>query len=139
MTTTRTNPASQNELMPGDRIRFTPAAGAGRRWWTVRATDERYLVATCPLHDDELVYNVVDFTGWTRTYNGVPPGVVRSSLDTLGGGYDVGEDGENCRQILAKLRDGTCQLSHRRLTPVSEIRRKRARSRTSPKGAVRNG
>lgn len=117
---------------PGDQVRFAPEAGTGNRWWTVRAADERYMVATCPRpFDSEPVYTVVDFTGWTHTYNGVGPGMVRSSLNTIGGGYDVGDDGENCAQILAELHEGTRELSHRRVTRVEQIQRKRGRARTS--------
>lgn len=127
MTTIR---ARSQIYSPGDQVRFAPATGSGNRWWTVRAADERYLVATCPRpFGSEPLYTVVDTSGWTHTYNGVGPGMVRSSLDTIGGGYDVGDDGENCTQILADLHEGTRQLSHRRVMPVDQIQRKRARSR----------
>lgn len=114
---------------PGDQVRFAPAAGSGNRWWTVRAVDERHLVATCPRPFDSVpIYTVVDLTGWTSTYNGVGPGMDRSSLNTLGGSYDVGDHGENCAQILTDLREGTRELSHRRVMPVEQIQRKRART-----------
>lgn len=104
----------------GDRIRFVPQSG--NRWWTVRASDERYIVATrATVFTGEVVYTVVDLTGWDRTYNGVKPGPVRSSLDTLGGGYDLGPDGEGCDQILAELNAGEHELSQRRVTEVAQI------------------
>lgn len=116
--TTETIPAME----AGDRIRFVPQSS--RRWWTIRARDERYIVATQqrPFHAaDELLYTVVDLTGWTSRYNGVRPGMVRSSLNTLGGGAgdvaDIRTD-EGCQAILAALQAGEWEISHRRVAPV---------------------
>ena len=106
----------------GDRIRFTPARSTGKRWWTVRARDERYLVATCkaPFTSDGLFYTVVDLTGWQdKHYNGQGMGVVRSSLNTLGGGCECSTD-EQCQEILADLYEGW-ELSHRRILDVTSI------------------
>lgn len=104
----------------GKRIRFVPESG--NRWWTVWASDERYIIATrkAPF-SEELVYTVVDLTGWTSTYNGVGPGPVRSSVNSLGGGYDLGPDGEGCAQMLAELNDNTIDLSWRRVVGVTQI------------------
>lgn len=105
---------------PGTQIRFTKKRGS--RWWTVRASDERFIIATrkAPFTTDDLQYTVVDLTGWTSTYNGVRPGVVRSSLNTLGGGYDI-EGDEDCRTMLAELNAGRWEISVRRVVAVYQI------------------
>lgn len=109
------------DLAIGQRIRFRPHAS--NRWWTIRALDDRYVVATqvAPFTSNDLQYTIVDLTGWDHTYNGVGPGVVRSSLNTLGGGYDVGPDGKNCQQLLDDLVAGTHQFSPRRVMAVNAI------------------
>lgn len=105
----------------GQRVRFTPQGS--NRWWTIRACDERYVIATqvAPFTAGDLQYTIVDLTGWDSTYNDVGPGVVRSSLNTLGGGYDAGLDGENCAAMLAELRAGTHRFSPRRVLAVEAI------------------
>lgn len=107
----------------GDQVQFAPHQPSW--WWTVRARDERFIVAThqAPFHPaGTLVYTVVDLTGWQRTYNGVGPGVVRSSLNTLGGGLGLGPNGEGCVDALAGLVSGEWTLSVRRVAPVEEAR-----------------
>ena len=113
------------DLTRGDRIRMHPHNG-GTRWWTVRATDGRFVVATrraaFPVNGDDVVYTVIDRTGWAeKRYNGAGNGVVRSSLNTLGGGWDIGPDGEGCAEILAGLQAGEWELSHRRVVDVERI------------------
>lgn len=112
-----------NEIKVGDRIRFTP--GSGRNWWHVKARDERYIVAVqqAPFKPKgELLYTVVDLVGWqNKRRNGAGHGVVRSSLNTLGGGYDVGDNGERCDEILTGLRSGEYELSHRRVMSVWDV------------------
>ncbi|WGL50655.1 hypothetical protein P5P86_11840 [Nocardioides sp. BP30] len=106
----------------GDRIRFVPLGGTGVRWWTVRVRDERFILATmqAPFRPkSELIYTVVDLTGWQRTYNGVGPGVVRSSLNALGGGWDT--DDEGMAAALAGLQSGKWELSVRRVLAVQSI------------------
>lgn len=113
------------EVAVGDRIKFTP--GRAHRWWTVRARDERFIVATCqaPFQPKgELWYTIVDLTGWqNRMYNGAGNGVVRSSLNTLGGGWSIGPDGEGCDEILTGLQAGEWDLSPRRVVDVTAIER----------------
>lgn len=109
-------------LRVGDKIAFTPEAGA--RWpWTVRARDERFIVATSPAPfkpKGTLMYTVVDRTGWQKmSRNGHGHGVVRSSLDILGGGWGDGSyDDAACAEILSVLRSGEWGLSHRRVLSV---------------------
>lgn len=101
----------------GSKVQFAP--DVRRRRWDVRARNDRFIVAT---HQDEpLTYTVVDLTGWQRTYNGVGPGVVRSSLNTLGGGWDLGPDGEGCDDILAGITSGKWSLSNRRVCAVESV------------------
>lgn len=113
------------ELNVGDRIRFMPQRG--NRWWTIRARDGRFIVATqqAPFEPRGILrYTVVDLTGWTSKYNGVGPGKVRSSLNTLGGGAgdvaDISTD-EGCQAILAALQSGEWELSRRRVVRVERF------------------
>lgn len=115
-----------SQIEVGDRIRFTPGPHQNR-WWTVRARNERFIVATmqAPFQaKGKQWYTVVDLTGWaTKFYNGAGRGVVRSSLDTLGGGWDIGPNGEGCDEVLAVLVSGDWELSHRRILSVWSIER----------------
>lgn len=110
-----------DEFQVGDKIRFVPQSG--NRWWTIRALDDRYVIATAPAPfvSDSLYYTVVDLNGWTFAHDGVGHSIVRSSLNTLGGGYDVGPNGEKCGQMLKELNDHLWQLSHRRMVRVEGI------------------
>lgn len=108
----------------GDRIRFTPYA-TGKRWWTVRDRDDRFIVATmqAPFKPrGNLWYTVVDLTGWLdKSYNGAGGGIVRSSVNTLGGGWDIDADGSGAEQIIPALRSGEWELSQRRVADVWSI------------------
>lgn len=115
-------PTRSETTMPqvkvGDRISFTPKA-AGHRWWTVEACDDRFIIATqqAPFRPKgELFYTIVDLTGYTHAHNGVRPGVIRSSSDMLGGGWD-----EGWPELLAALQSGEVRLSTRRHAPVDHI------------------
>jgi hypothetical protein len=114
--------AKAKEVVVGDRVRFHPARGTGRHWWTVQAADDRYLVATSTLlFGRGSCYTVVDRVGFLdKTYNGEGNGVVRSSLNTLGGGWDP-LDRAGCEEILAGLRLGEWEFSLRRIFRVDEI------------------
>lgn len=120
MTTSTTIPET---IEIGQRIRFEPQNDAV--WWTVRAADERFVIATrqAPFKPKgDLWYTVVDRTGWqAKRYNGAGEGVVRSSLNTLGGGWDIGPDGEGCQEALVALQSGQFELSNRRVMDVRGI------------------
>lgn len=127
MTDTATRRVHRPELEVGQRIRLHPHNG-GSRWWTVRALDDRYLVATrrpaFPGDDADIVYTVVDWTGWERQRrNGAGYGPVRSSLNTLGGGWDIdaADPGAGCEEILRVLQAEEWELSRRRLLDVERI------------------
>lgn len=111
-------PQTVETVEVGDQIRFDP----DRPWWTVRDRDDRYIVATrqqpfAPKGD--LLYTVVDLTGWQDyKYNGAGNGIVRSSLNTLGGGWNIGADGAGSEQIIPALRSGEWELSPRRVVNV---------------------
>lgn len=116
--------AVSREFKVGDQIRFAPSRGDGRRWWIVRALNDRYMVATRQAAFEPkgvLVYTVVDLVGWRYTYNGAGPGMVRSSLNTLGGGWEIGPDGEGCQDIITALEIGEFELSNRRVVDVESI------------------
>lgn len=112
-------------LRVGDH--FLPDPHGGRTWWMVEARDERFIIATrqAPFHPrGDLEYTVVDLTGWLdKRYNGVGPGIIRSSLNTMGGGYDVADGG--CDRMLADLQSGKWELSHRRLCIVWGVKVRR--------------
>ena len=110
-------------LKVGDRVRFHPKPG--RAWWVVRARDDRYIICTrqAPFQPKgEPEYTILDLVGYQdHTRNGAGNGVVRSSLNTLGGGWDVGSDGEHCSEMLADLQSGEWELSTRRLLDVRRV------------------
>lgn len=115
-----------NELLHikvGDRIRFTPSLGSAKRWWLVRDCDDRFIVATQQAAfqpKGDLWYTIVDLIGWQhRSYNGAGHGMVRSSLNTLGGGWDL--DDEGIAKIIPALHSGEWELSHRRVAHVESI------------------
>lgn len=107
----------------GDKLVFTPTSG---RWpWTVRARNDRFIVATTPWPfktKGTLAYTVVDLTGWQdKQRNGQGHGVVRSSLDIIGGGWGDGSyDDAQCQEILNALISGEWGLSHRRVLSVHQ-------------------
>jgi hypothetical protein len=110
------------DLVVGDQVRFPPLRGP---WWTVRAADDRYTVATAPeplAPTGALVYTVIDWTGWARkTRNGAGLGPVRSSLNTIGGGWDLDPVDEGAAEILRVLHSGEFELSARRVLNVYRL------------------
>ena len=124
--------AEKVQIEVGDKIRFAP--NGGRRWWTVRDRDDRFIVATCqaPFQPKgTLWYTVVDLTGWQdKRYNGAGNGIVRSSLNTLGGGWDLDNDG--AAEIIPGLTSGRWELSHRRVVNVWSIERRTPAERSNP-------
>lgn len=114
--------AAAAALRVGDRIRLTPGSD-GKRAWTVRARSRRFIVATCIKGFGRgIAYTCIDTTGWLDWhYNGQGRGVVRSSLDTLGDGWDIGPDGEGCDDVLQGLRSGKWELSRHRAIDVRGI------------------
>jgi len=118
-----------SDITVGDRIRFD--SHNGPYWWTVRDRDDRYIVATsqAPFRPKgELQYTVVDLTGWQdKRYNGAGNGVVRSSLNMLGGGWDLAADGGGTEEVIPALRAGDWELPHRRVVNVRAIERRASR------------
>lgn len=112
-----------DELHVGDRVRFTPSGGRSpkdRVWWKVvaRNVDHVVLVRQAPFAPrGELEYTV---TGWLdHGHNGSGPGPVRSSLNSLGGGYDVGPDGSKAHEVIAELENPHgLELSMRRVLKI---------------------
>ena len=107
----------------GDKIAFSPGSHTRNRW-TVGARSDRYIVAVRQVAfkpKGMCEYCVVD-TQWNGRYNGVEPGVARSSLATLGGGFPISlDDIEGLSQnVLAELTDER-MFSLRRILAVRDI------------------
>lgn len=113
------------------RIRFTPQSG--KRWWDVLYEDDRFIIATqprpfiTPMSDNDLYYTVVDTSGWNRTYNGVGPGIARSSLNSLGGMWPEKDfKPDSVARVVEALHEGSLELSNRRVRAVESIEREDA-------------
>ncbi len=106
----------------GDRIRLAPGGG-WRVWWRVVGRDEERIVAVRQAAFEPagtIEYTVIDT--WEHPYNEVGPGPVRSSLNTLGGGWDIqGREVEGAAEVLEQLRLGKLSLSTRRVVAVKAI------------------
>lgn len=113
-----------SDLKAGDKVKFHPDSDT-RRWWTVKARNEDHVVAVrqAPFEVKGVMeYSVTGTMNGMR--NGAGPGLVRSSLNALGGGWDVGTDGELAYTVLEALEDHY-ELSMRRVIDVHgiEVRR----------------
>lgn len=103
-----------SKVAVGQRLRLSPGAHANR-WWTVAARSERYLVLF-----RKRQYSVVDLA-FPYRHKAVGPGVVRSSLNSLGGGWDIGAFGQRCHEVLDAIESGQWEMSDRRLAPVDSV------------------
>lgn len=114
-----------DDLVVGDKIRFVPDSNE-RAWWTVIGRDDRHVVAVrqAPFSPKgDLQYTITGLMSATR--NGAGPGLVRSSLNTLGGGWNLtNRESEGAAEILAELRSGRFELSMRRVVDIERIERK---------------
>lgn len=113
-----------DEIRVGDRIRFDPQEQ--RLWWTVRARSSRYLVAIRQVSfrpRGTLQYSVVDLTWSPRPADHrLPPGIARSSLNIVGGGWGDGTySTQECEEILEAIESGEWELSTRRIRKVAGI------------------
>lgn len=106
-------------LSIGDKVRFTPG---DRKAWRVAArnADHVVLVRQAAFQPRGTLEYCVTGT-LNGGYNGQPAGPVRSSLNTLGGGFDVGPNGERADEIIAALESGERQLSMRRVLRIDAI------------------
>lgn len=113
-----------DELNIGDRVRFTPSGsrsgGKDRVWWRVVARNVNHVVLVRQAAFEEKGVLEYTVTGWLdHGYNGSGPGPVRSSLNSLGGGYDVGPDGSMAHEVIAELEDPHgLELSMRRVLKI---------------------
>ncbi len=106
---TQTETIEIADVAVGDRVRFTPDSRA-RAWWTVTARNADHVVAVrqAPFHPKGTVEYTV--TGQMKgRYNGAGPGLVRSSLNTLGGGWDLSNHGAGPGEILEALESGRAE------------------------------
>lgn len=121
------------QITVGDQIRFQPDSRE-RAWWTVTARNDDHVVAVrqAPFHPKGTVeYTVTGRMDGHR--NGAGPGIVRSSLNTLGGGWDLSNrEGVGAEEILDALESGQYELSMRRVIDIHSIHRKSAAKRPAP-------
>lgn len=124
---------SHSQIAVGDAIRFQPDSRE-RAWWTVTNRDHDHVVAVrqAPFEPKGTVeYTVTGVMEGHR--NGAGPGLIRSSLNTLGGGWDLSNrEGVGSEEILDVLRSGKYELSMRRVIDIHSIHRKSAAQRPTP-------
>lgn len=114
------------DIATGDQVRFVPDSRE-RAWWKVVGRDAEHIVAIrqAPFHPKGIVeYTVTGHMDGQR--NGAGPGAVRSSLNTLGGGWDLSdrEGGAGAAEILDALKSGRFELSMRRVVSIISIQRR---------------
>lgn len=111
-----------DNIKVGDRVRFTPDSDT-RRAWTVTARNADHIVAVRQAYfepEGVVQYTVTEVRDYR--YNGVRPGLVRSSLNTMGGGWDLDHRiDEGSREIIAALEAGEYELSNRRVIEVDDV------------------
>lgn len=114
-----------SQIAVGDQIRFQPDSRE-RAWWTVTQRNDDHVVAVrqAPFHPKGTVeYTVTGRMDGRR--NGAGPGLVRSSLNTLGGGWDLSNRQDaGSEEILDALESGQYELSMRRVIDVHSIHRR---------------
>src|SRR5690554_2932986 len=84
----------RNKLAPGDRVKFGTPDKDTRRWWNVRAADDRFVVLTRQAEFQKrgtLLYTIID---WDRG--------VRGPCNRIGQGWDVESPG-GCSNLLLAL------------------------------------
>lgn len=109
----------------GDYVKFYPDSNE-RQWWHVvaRNTDHVVAVRQAPFQPKgTLQYTVTGNIDYQR--NGKGPGLIRSSLNSLSGYWDLGEDGSEAYTVIEALENGDHELSMRRLEDVESIEVKR--------------
>lgn len=109
-----------DSLTVGDQVRLTPDSRT--TWWRVAARNKDHLVLVKQAAFEES--GIVEYcvTGSLNcTYNGQGPGPVRSSLNSLGGGWDMGKDGIDAETAITALESGDRQLSMRRLLGIQSV------------------
>lgn len=114
-----------DEIEVGDKILMVPDPRP-RNAWTVTARNDEHIVAVrqAPFRPKgEVEYTI---TGTLNGgYNGVRSGLVRSSLNTLGGGWELdGRVEEGSREIIEALESGDFELSLRRVYPLDSLEKK---------------
>lgn len=109
-------------LSVGDRARIHPGARARASWRTIARDDQHVvLVRQAGFRPaGELEYTVIGHID--HAYNGEGPGLVRSSLNTLGGGWAInGREDAAGQEILDALAEGTFRLSPRRYLGIARV------------------
>lgn len=119
------NTIALNTVQIGQQIIFDPVPDqqTATEQWFVKARDERYIIAELSDASNPTIrgYCVIDTNPAPVAHlENLPPAPVRSSLDTLGGGYDLSQP-DWAETMLAQVNDGTYQLSRRRSIPILGI------------------
>lgn len=106
------------ELTTGTRVRLN----GGRVAWTVSARSDTYIVlvrqaAFYPKGEHE--YTVIENSSYR--YNFVGPGLIMTTLNTIGGGWPIdGRVAEGSQEALDALESGEFQTSHRRRAALND-------------------
>lgn len=109
------------DIHAGDEIHVTPDERDAP--WRVTARDDKHIVIIRPTAEapDSVEYAVIAEV--TDTYNSAGPGLIRASLNTLGGGWNLnGRERAGAEEIIHALADGVHELSLRRRGGVAAVR-----------------
>lgn len=112
MTDERTTRDIVSGLAVGDRVRIN----GNRLTWTVTARNDDYVVAVrqAPFQPKgEHQYTIITHSDYR--YNFVGPGLILTTVNTMGGGWDLdGRVEEGSRELVEALASGEWETSHRR-------------------------
>lgn len=100
------------DLQIGDRVRIN----GNRLAWTITARNDDYIVAVrqAPFQPKgEHQYTIITHSDYR--YNFVGPGLILTTVNTIGGGWDLdGRVDEGSRELVEALASGEWETSHRR-------------------------
>jgi len=112
MTDERTTKEIAADLKVGDRVRIN----GNRLAWTITARNDQYVVAVrqAPFRPKgEHQYTIITYSEYR--YNFVGPGFILTTVNTMGGGWDLdGRVKEGSQEIIEALASGQWETSHRR-------------------------
>lgn len=106
-------------LKVGDRVRIN----GNRLTWTITARNDDYVLAVrqAPFQPKgEHQYTIITHSDYR--YNFVGPGLILTTVNTMGGGWDLdGRVEEGSRELVDALASGEWETSHRRRERLDSI------------------